>query len=149
MYKDLLYSTWNYTQYLVITYNGKKSEKVYIYKHTHITESLCCPLETDTKLSINCTSIFKKCPQSLPAGDSSKEPACQWRRHEMCVWSLGWEDLLEEGMATHSSIHAWRIPGTEEPEGLQSIGLQRVRHDWSNLAHTHTFRAVEETNKCY
>ena len=77
MYKDLLYSTWNYTQYLVITYNGKKSEKVYIYTHTHITESLCCTLETDTKLSINCTSIFKKCPQNLPAGDSSKEPACQ------------------------------------------------------------------------
>ena len=42
---------------------------------------------------------------------------------------LGWEDPLEEGMATHSSILAWRIPWTEEPELLQSIGLQRVRHD--------------------
>jgi len=37
---------------------------------------------------------------------------------------LGWEDLLEEGMATHSSMLAWRIPWTEEPVGLQSIGLQ-------------------------
>ena len=45
------------------------------------------------------------------------------------VLSLGWEDLLEKQMATHSSILAWRIPWTEEPGGLQSIGLQRVGHD--------------------
>ena len=45
--------------------------------------------------------------------------------------------LEEEGMAIHSSILAWRIPWTEEPGGLQSMGLQRVGHDWSNLAHTH------------
>ena len=45
------------------------------------------------------------------------------------VQSLGWEDPLEKGMATHSSILAWRIPWTEEPGRLQSIGLQRVRHD--------------------
>ena len=43
---------------------------------------------------------------------------------------LGWEDPLEESMATHSSILAWRIPWTEEPDRLQSIGLQRVKHDW-------------------
>ena len=42
---------------------------------------------------------------------------------------LGWEDPLEEGMATHSSIPAWRIPQTEEPDGLQSTGSQRVRPD--------------------
>ena len=48
--------------------------------------------------------------------------------------SLGWEDPLEEGMATHSSILAWRIPWREEPGALQSVGLPRVRHDWSNLA---------------
>ena len=42
------------------------------------------------------------------------------------VQSLGWEDLLEKGMATHSSILAWRIPWTEEPGRLQSIGSQRV-----------------------
>ena len=46
------------------------------------------------------------------------------------VWSLGWEDPLGEGMATHSSILAWRIPWTEEPVGLQSMGSQRVRQDW-------------------
>ena len=48
---------------------------------------------------------------------------------EMQVRSLGWEDLLEKGMATHSSILAWRTPRTEELGGLQSMGLQRVRHD--------------------
>ena len=49
---------------------------------------------------------------------------------ETWVRSLGWEDPLEEGLATHPSIHAWRIPWTEEPGGLQSMGSQRVRHDW-------------------
>ena len=48
---------------------------------------------------------------------------------ETVVQSLGWEDSLEKGMATHSSILAWRIPRTEEPGGLQSMGLQRVRYD--------------------
>ena len=48
---------------------------------------------------------------------------------ESGVRFLGWEDPLEKGMATHSSILAWRIPWTEEPGGLQSMGLQRVRHD--------------------
>ena len=52
---------------------------------------------------------------------------------EMQVWSLGQEDPLEKGMATHSSILAWRIPWTEEPGGLQSMGSQRVVHDWSDL----------------
>ena len=45
------------------------------------------------------------------------------------VRSLGWEDLLEKGMATHSSTLAWRIPWTEEPGGLQSKGSQRVGHN--------------------
>ena len=47
------------------------------------------------------------------------------------VQSLGREDPLEEEMATHSSIFAWRIPWTEEPGGLQSIGSQRVGYDWA------------------
>ena len=56
----------------------------------------------------------------------------------MRVRSLGWEDPLEEGMATHSSILAWRIPWTEEPAEVQSVGFQRVRlkqlsmHTWSS-----------------
>ena len=49
---------------------------------------------------------------------------------ETGIWSLHWEDPLEKGMATHSSILAWRILGPKEPRGLQSMGSQRVRHDW-------------------
>ena len=59
------------------------------------------------------------------------------------VRSLGQEDPLEEGMATYSSILAWRIPCTEEPGGLQFMGSQRVGHDWATNAHrsthTHTY----------
>ena len=51
------------------------------------------------------------------------------------VLILGQEDPLEEEMAADSSILAWRIPWTEEPGGLQSVGLQRVRHDWTRQAH--------------
>ena len=50
--------------------------------------------------------------------------------HDTWVQSLGWEDPLQEGMATHPSILAWEIPWTEEPGGLQSMVLQRVGHDW-------------------
>ena len=50
---------------------------------------------------------------------------------ETLVWYLCWEDSLEKGMATHSSILAWKIPWTEEPGGLQSMGSQRVRHEWA------------------
>ena len=52
-------------------------------------------------------------------------PAIQETR----VPSLGWEDTLEKGIATHSIILAWRIPWTEEPRGLQSMGCQRVGHN--------------------
>ena len=55
----------------------------------------------------------------------------------MQVQSLGGKDPLEEGMATHSSILAWRIPWTEEPGGPQSMGSQRVEHDRSDLACMH------------
>ena len=48
---------------------------------------------------------------------------------EIEIQSLGQEDPLEKGMATHSIILAWRVPWTEEPGGLQSMGSQRVRHD--------------------
>ena len=48
---------------------------------------------------------------------------------ETQIQSLGWEDPLEKGMATHSSILAWRIPRAEEPNGLQSMGSQRVGRD--------------------
>ena len=56
---------------------------------------------------------------------------------ETQVQSLGQEDPLEKGMATHSSILAWRIPWTDEPGGLQSMGSQRVGHD--GATNTFTF----------
>ena len=63
----------------------------------------------------------------FPGGSEVKASACNagdWVR------SLGWEDPLEKEMAIHSSIIAWRIPRMEEPGGLQSMGSQRVGHDW-------------------
>ena len=67
--------------------------------------------------------------KGFPGGANSKEATCQCRRQETQVSFLGWEDPLEEGMATHSNILAWGIPWMEEPGGLQSMGLQRVRHN--------------------
>ena len=63
------------------------------------------------------TSLMAQTVKSLPA---------MW---DTQVQSLGWEDLLEKEMATHSSILVWKIPWTEEPGRLQSMELQRVRHD--------------------
>ena len=62
---------------------------------------------------------------------------------ETRVWSLGWEDPLEEGMATHSSILAWEIPWTEEPGALQPMESRRVGHDWA----TNTQRLINYS-KC-
>ena len=62
-------------------------------------------------------------------GASGKKPACQSRRRESQVLFLGWEDPLEESMAIHSSILAWKIPWTEELGGLQSIESHRGGHN--------------------
>ena len=65
--------------------------------------------------------------KSLPANTGDKE---------MQVQSLGQEDALEDEMATHSSILAWKIPWTEKSGGLQSIGTQKVARDWSNSTYS-------------
>ena len=71
----------------------------------------------------------------FPGGISSKESACQCMRHKRRRFSPWVGKIpLEEGVATHSSILAWGIPWTEEPGGLWSISLQRVRHNWSDWA---------------
>ena len=78
---------------------------------------------------------------SLVAQRIKRLPAMQ----ETQVRSLSWEDALEKEMATHSSILAWRIPWTEEPGGLQSMGLQRVRHDWAtSLTHSEIISSIQE-----
>ena len=70
--------------------------------------------------------------EGFPSGSDGKEFACKNR-----VPSLSREDPLEKGMATHPSILAWRIPGTEEPGRLQTMKLQTVKYDWVTK-HTHT-----------
>ena len=66
--------------------------------------------------------------QSVIMAQAVKNPP---ETEEMQVQPLGWEDPLEEEMATHSCILAWKIPRTEEPRGLQSRGSRRVGHDWA------------------
>ena len=74
--------------------------------------------------------------QEARVEDTQEWGHLNWIIKDMYIWigtqvrSLGQEDGLEEGMATHSSILAWRIPWTEDPGGLQSKGSQRVWHDW-------------------
>ena len=78
-------------------------------------------------------------------GATGKEPACQCRRQKrMRVPYLDGEGPLKEGLVTHFIILAWRIPWKEEPGRLWSIGSQRVKHDWSNLASMHAsmFKAL-------
>ena len=67
---------------------------------------------------------------------------------KMQVQSLGREDPLEKGIATHSSILAWKISRTEKPGGLQSIGLERVGH-WSDLACTHMSHCTVKSAYCF
>ena len=76
------------------------------------------PLEPETTV--------KSWERGFPGGSVVKNPPA---KQETQVWSLGWEDTLEKEMATHSSILAWEIPRTEEIDRLQSMGLQRVRHN--------------------
>ena len=66
--------------------------------------------------------------RGFPSGSVVKNLPAMQETQETWVLSLGWEDCLEEEMATHSSILAWKIPWREEPGGLWSKGSQRVRH---------------------
>ena len=75
---------------------------------------------------------------SLVAQMVKSLPAIQ----ETQVRSLGQEDPLEKRVTTHSSIHAWEIPQTDEPGGLRPMGSIRVRHDWATHTHTHTHNVV-------
>ena len=67
----------------------------------------------------------------FPGGSVVKNPPANAGDAEMWVQSLGRKDPQEEEMTTHSSILAWTVPWTEEPGGLQSMGLQRVGHEWA------------------
>ena len=82
-------------------------------------------------LQVNLEMIWSRLEDCvrLPWWLSGKEPTCNVR--ETRVWSLGWEDSLEQEVATRSGIPISRIPWTEEPGRLQSVDLQRVRCDWA------------------
>ena len=75
------------------------------------------------------TLVIPKREMGPPVAQQVKNLPVMQETQEMQVLSLGQEDPLEEEMAIHSSILAWRIPRTEEPGRLQSMGSQRVRHD--------------------
>ena len=81
-------------------------------------------------------------PASLVAQMIKNLPVMQ----ETWIWSLGWDDTLKKGIATHSSILAWRIPWTEGPGRLQSMGLQRAGHHWAVITFTDS---QEEARKCF
>ena len=76
-------------------------------------------------VSISVLQIRSSIP-CFPGGSVVENLPAMW---ETQVGSLGWEDPLEKGMATHCSTLAWRIPWTEEPERLKALGSHRVRHD--------------------
>ena len=88
------------------------------------------------KLNISFNNFLKKtCHWMVLFTCVLKNPPAMW---ETWVWPLGWEDSLEKGMATHSSILAWRIPWT-----VWSMGSQRLRHDWATFTFTFFFKSLQ------
>ena len=87
----------------------------------------CCKLVIYTWMGFPGHSVGKECTH----------PA-MLEIQETWVRSLAQEEPLEEGIATHSSVLAWRLPWTEEPGGLQCMESQRIRHSWSDWARVHT-----------
>ena len=84
----------------------------------------------DYGILTNLSIIVSYVVMDFPGSSDGKESSVM---QETCVQSLGLEDHLEKGMATYSSILAWRMPWTEESGELQSMGSQRVGHNWSNV----------------
>ena len=97
----------------------------------------------------SCANLFPACASfslafhKVPGGSDGKMSAAMW---ETRVRPLGWEDSLEKEMATDSSTLAWKIPWTREPGRLQSMGSQRVRHDWATSLSFH-FHSAYKLNK--
>ena len=91
--------------------------------------------------NLTCLLLSSLWIRDFPGDSDGKESACSAGDR---IWSLHRDDPLEKGVATHSSILAWRIPWTEEPGGLQSLRLQRVLHNWAT--NTHSF--IPLSKKC-
>ena len=103
------------------------------YFHPKTSSEKYLELCWNTKLWLSQADISKINPRTFPASSSFSLVAQMGKNlsavQDTQVRSLGWEDPIEKDMATHSSVLAWRIPGTEEPGRLQSMGPQRVGHD--------------------
>ena len=95
---------------------------------------------SESRLLVSIRSSLKKVPISFPCGSDGKETSCN---AEDPGSILGWKDALEKGMAIHSNILAWQIPWTEKSDALQSMVLQRVRHN----SLTNTFAMIQTTTK--
>ena len=104
--------------------NFKHTAKRFSYTHTHMYVYGSFSLYAITGIEYSPLYFY-----SIPRWPSGKEYIAKQEPQEMWVRPLSQKDPLEEGMAAHSSLLAWRIPWTEEPDGLQSMGLQRVGHD--------------------
>ena len=117
----------NVSSYLLEWLSLKKQEMTSVGKSLKETEAL-----HTAGRHVNWCSHYGKVWRFLKKLkiELSHDLMVQTAMQETWVWFMGWEDPLEKGMATHSSILAWRIPWTEEPGRLQSMGLQRVRHNW-------------------
>ena len=109
----------------IINYHHQHHQHHYTCYYHHRL-NVCVPPKLHIKILIPSATIF-------PGGSDGKESTCNARDLGS---SLRWEDPLEEGMATHSSNPSLRIPWTEKPSGLQSMGSQRVRHDWVAFTHS-------------
>ena len=134
--------------HLVIWFTSHTSLKSII----SLSLSLFLRLSIYTSRSLRIIVLSASLQGSQVAQQVKNTPAIQ-ETQETWVRSLGWEDPLEEGMATHSRILAWRIPWTEEPTGLQSMGSQRVEQDWActhiSLHLSHGFPLLPRSNPTY
>ena len=92
-----------------------------------------CAESCHRKLILELLCVYPYVWVSLVAQTVKNLPAMR----ETQIWSLGWENPLEKGMVTHSSIPGWRIPWMEEPGRLQSTGWQRAGHDWATNTFTY------------
>ena len=81
--------------------------------------------------NITSASLIRRKPLTVWTSLVAQTVKHLFTMQETWVWSLGWEDPLEKEKATHSSTLAWKIPWTEDPGRLPSMGLQRVGHDWA------------------
>ena len=107
-------------------YSNVDGPRDYHTKQSNSERDKCYHLYVESKVWYKWTYLVAQTVKNLPA------------MQEPFVLFLDQEDPLEKGMAIHSSILAWRIPWTEEPGRLQSMGLQKVWHDWACNTHTYS-----------